>query len=224
MNDTLTIVLTDTPQTETVELRDAASNTGSEPVPKDLSFALDGKALCSERATPDARDIQSCAHEIDPINTGEIDASVPTMCPKSSPSAELAPAGRDERGRFTPGNVAALKHGARRSPDAPDLAEAIEDERSALVAHVGGAEALTPTLDRLVRATARVAVLEDAAFNAMLNLGGLTTAKGKRRAIFDVWDRLDEKLAKRLDRLGLDRKTKRVTVQEHFATKGRETA
>jgi hypothetical protein len=157
-----------------------------------------------------SRDIQSGAHQIEPINTGDSDASVPMLCPNIDPSAQLPPDGRDERGRFTPGNVAALKHGARRSLDAPDIAEAVEDERRAFVAHVGGPDALSPTLDRYLRSTARVAVLEDGAFNKLVEQGGPVTGKNRRRALFDVWSQLDDKLTRRLERLGFERAQKRV--------------
>ncbi len=126
------------------------------------------------------------------------------------PSEELAAPGRDERGRFLPGNGAAVTHGGRRSLQHPDLAVAVAEERLALLEHLGGPANVSTTKRHLVESTARALVLCDGAFNAMVAAGGPVTHKGNLRAIFNAWDRLDEKVAKRMERLGLERVERKV--------------
>jgi hypothetical protein len=124
-------------------------------------------------------------------------------------------------GRFLVGNQEAVTHGERRNLDRPDLAEAVKHVELTFAAHVAGSEQMAPTMAGYVRSTARLAVLEESAWLALVKSGGIITGKGNIKALFTAWDRLDEKLTKRLERLGLERQTRNVGFQSiheyHFA-------
>jgi hypothetical protein len=126
---------------------------------------------------------------------------------------------QDERGRFVPGNIAALVHGARRDVRGPELAPLISEKRAQFIESLGGELELMPIALEVVESLARASVLGSRVFAQLVSEGPLT-AKGRKRAIFTVWADLDEKVNRRATQLGLQRRTKTVTPAEFFNREG----
>jgi hypothetical protein len=117
---------------------------------------------------------------------------------------------RGSNGQFLPGNQSAVTHGRYSNLDRPELRVLIEDERHAVIDALGGAEALSPQMLRVVESYAENVVLRQVALTKMFDAGGMVTSKGKTRAIFKVWQQLDETMVRRAQVLGLERRAKPV--------------
>jgi hypothetical protein len=124
------------------------------------------------------------------------------------PSGDVGPASdRDARGRFRPGNGAAVVSGAR------SLAfwEAVSDERRRLRAELLASRGFSSEADApagLVLAAdgaAQACLLRDASFERLVEQGGPTTDKGRTRRVLLVWQGAADRALRHLLAVGLGR-------------------
>ena len=117
--------------------------------------------------------------------------------PQGRAGAGLAPR-RPERPR--PG---------RRMPEQAEARWRSAERVAAIVADLGGAEALTALAAGMVERHARLEMVDDYLFNNVQRLGPLT-GKGRTRAALTAWLAVVDRLQKSAMALGLERKAKPV--------------
>lgn len=118
-----------------------------------------------------------------------------------------------QTGRFRPGNLANLKHGAKSRQLAagslPELALAIHAKVAALVADAGGEDA-TGTIRRdLMTTYARLDLVADHLAADIFRHGPLT-GRGRTRAATTLYLQVADRLSRLGERLGLDRRAASV--------------
>ncbi|MGH9380859.1 MAG: hypothetical protein ACRD2Z_09640 [Thermoanaerobaculia bacterium] len=126
---------------------------------------------------------------------------------RSTPTAELIPAGRDPvSGQFVAGNMASLRHGARserlqRRIEA-EAVEALASRRLAIRQDLGDQLSViaADVVDRYVTATALLDWME-----RRLLEGGVLTGKGKRKAVHAAYLQQLDRVVRLASLLGLDR-------------------
>jgi len=131
-----------------------------------------------------------------------------------APNAEDPASGRDARGRFRRGNLAALTHGARsRQVQAAALPEqaaalaALAERRQAIERDRGGLEALS-TLERdAIGRYLELCVIGDYLAANILAYGPLTT-KGRQRAAVSAYLGVVDRQTKLATTIGLDLKAR----------------
>src|SRR5690349_1199796 len=123
---------------------------------------------------------------------------------------------RDERGRALPGNTLALQHGGfSRQVEAgalPEQAEAVAaaaERRAAIVADLGGTDALSALALSQIDTFVRLEVVADFLWTRLQEAGPLT-AKGRQRAALTAWLGVVDRLQRLANMLGLERKARRV--------------
>lgn len=110
-------------------------------------------------------------------------------------------------GSFLPGNEAAMVHGGRRF----ELARSPMDEarrialRDAVVADLGGEDAVSEVMAALVEDFAFAVVLRDLLAAHLMAVGPLTNRNQKRAAV-DAWHRASARAERLATKLGLERK------------------
>jgi len=149
-----------------------------------------------------------------PSNGPIVGATQPDSQP-GHPSAQL-PTSAPANGRFQPGNTAALRHGGRSAlvaaglmPQQAEAAAALAERVAAIVADLGGREALTALAAGMVERHARLELVEDYLFSNIERLGPLT-GKGRTRAALTAWLAVVDRLQKSALALGLERRAKRT--------------
>jgi hypothetical protein len=163
------------------------------------SAASDGSAELTQSQSSDARVAGPDVAE----RVGDT-SSVAQQLDSDSMSPHVNP------GRFQAGNVAALKHGGRRSLDRPEALIAIAGKREELTAHLGDASVIQQDL---VTDYARTDVLiESVAAN--IEVGGIFTTKGKTRAAVSLLLSLMDRRLRLATTLGIERKPRRVETIE----------
>lgn len=156
--------------------------------------------------------------------------SAPDSQSETAPSGERSPAGPDtgrdpKTGQFTAGNSANLRHGLRSRRHLERLqdqaAEAIAEQRDEITADLGGEGALSRVqqdlLERYLAASCLLLWME-----AELVAKGPVTAKGSRRALHNAYTQQLEKTLKIAGMLGLEKKSKGVSLAEHMRRKEQE--
>jgi hypothetical protein len=124
-----------------------------------------------------------------------------------------------KRGRFQPGNTAAMKHGAYRSLDRPEALIAMQGKRAELTQHLGGEPSIVQA--DLVTDYARVDVLiESVARN--IEVGGIFTPKGSARAAVSLLLLLMDRRLRLAVTLGIERRQKRIDLAQAFEQQERE--
>ena len=122
-------------------------------------------------------------------------------------SAENAAIPKRVGHRFGPGNTYAMKHGAYRSLDQPEMLAAIAGKRDELTRDLGGE--LSVIQSDLVTDYARVDVLiESVAAN--IEVGGVLSAQGRVRAAVKLLLVLLDRRLRIATTLGIERKAKPV--------------
>lgn len=124
---------------------------------------------------------------------------------------------RDARGRWQAGNKAALRHGLRLKDDPPDLAAALVAVQDGILADLGGPAAVTTAEAMTVRELARVSLLVEAAGEALIR-DGVLTSKGRARAMVAIYTTLLEKQTALAKMIGLARRSKFSGVAGIVAT------
>lgn len=114
---------------------------------------------------------------------------------------------RDARGRWQPGNRAALRHGLRLKADPPDLATALVAVQAGILADLGGASTATTAEAMTVRELARVSLLVESAGEALIR-DGLLTSKGRARSMVAIYQSLLDRQTKLAAMIGLARRSK----------------
>jgi len=140
----------------------------------------------------------------------------------SQPSAPNARDGRDGGGRFLPGNIAALRHGARsQRPGAelyPEAAAALRATEDAILSELGGAGVVSTTRRELVTQFVRAtAVAEVLAQDFIAH--GVVTSKGHTRRSVATWLQVIDRAHRLAGAIGLERQAKPVGFAE-FITRG----
>ena len=132
--------------------------------------------------------------------------------PDEPPPAETPASGPAKTGQFQPGNVASLRHGA--SSARPEAVAALNARVAAIVADLGGPDAVGTLAAGMVERHARLELVDDYLFANVQRLGPLT-GKGRTRAALTAWLAVVDRLQKSAMALGLERKAKRVpSLQE----------
>jgi hypothetical protein len=127
------------------------------------------------------------------------------------PSAMVGATGRDTGGRFTKGNAAALKHGARSQAHLQRLRDAAHDalatRRAEITADLGGGLSTLKSdlVERYVVAGALLGWMED-----RLLAEGVITAKGAKKALFNAYSTQLAQVVNLARTLGLERRSKPV--------------
>jgi hypothetical protein len=131
-------------------------------------------------------------------------------------SGESPPPSPPNRGQFLPGNTAALRHGGRSvrvlaglMPEQAEARAALAERMAAIVADLGGPEALTTLAAGMVERHARLELVDDYLFANVQRLGPLT-GKGRTRAALTAWLAVVDRLQKSAMALGLERRAKPV--------------
>ena len=115
-------------------------------------------------------------------------------------------------GAFLPGNTAA--HGVRQVATALDTTRRLEI-RDAVFADLGGRDRVSTTLAELVEDFARTVVLCDLAFDHLAAVGPL--ARGKRRAVVDLYLQSSARAERLATRIGLHRRERSVSLDRYLA-------
>lgn len=141
------------------------------------------------------------------------------MQPDLQPAVPIAetPASSPNPGWFRRGEPGpALRHGGRSrlvaalgTPEQADARAALAERTSAIVADLGGHEALTALAAGMVERHARLELVADYLFENVQRLGPLT-GKGRTRAALTAWLAVVDRLQKSAMALGLERKSKPV--------------
>ena len=133
----------------------------------------------------------------------------------------LRAGGRDERGRFTPELRANFKTGLRADlEDLPELAVVFKAERDRITADLGDD---APTLKAgAIREAARLGVMVDSLGHDLL-LKGVLTGKGRTRAALSAYTTVLDRYIKLLDKLGIERRERKVDLAASFHEAGRLT-
>lgn len=155
-----------------------------------------------------------------------VDADLSLPLRGSERSGEIAASGqRTACGRFAPHNTAALKHGLRSKrvlegqlPEQAEAAAALQEREQAIVADLGGHDALSALAVGQVRQHGRLELVSEYLWNNLQQLGPLT-AKGKTRAALSAWLQVQDRLHRSATALGLERRPKPAqTVADYLAT------
>jgi hypothetical protein len=152
--------------------------------------------------------------------SSEFEDSGAALQPDLQPAAlfaETPASGPPNDGRFRKGEPGpALRHGGRSRlvaagllPEQAEAREALAERVAAIVADLGGAEALTALADGMVERHARLELVDDYLFANVQRLGPLT-GKGRTRAALTAWLAVVDRLQKSAMALGLERRAKPV--------------
>lgn len=142
--------------------------------------------------------------------------------PAESPSTELAPIGRDARGRFAPGNNGHLSHGAMSEQRALALAPVRQEMVNGILLDLGFAalaeapRALTLIVFQLVEAR----FIAQSYFDFLAASGGPITTKGRQHRAVDGYLKAADRVGKFGAMIGLERRARGIgdeTAVEHAA-------
>lgn len=154
----------------------------------------------------------SCDHERDHGTPEAPDAGLPF---------DLSPDERRRRnhardtGRFQPGNVAALKHGATSEQvkaalsTAPEVARALSERRQAIERDLGGPAAVSQIKHDAITTYCEVDMLRQTLAH-QLATEGMFTAKKRMRASFGAYLQVADRLVRLAQLLGLERQTQDI--------------
>ena len=141
----------------------------------------------------------------------------------SEPFQELPEPGRHTDGTFAPGNVVALKHGAfsRRViagalEGQEEAIAALVQRQAAIAADLGGRENLSALQADLVRRYVELSLILDWLMDNVLSKGALTP-KGNQRAALNAALQVQAQTVRLAEKLGLERRSKRVDLARAFA-------
>lgn len=136
---------------------------------------------------------------------------------KPAPFADLKNKGRDERGRFAPGNALALKHGMRAQADTLaqqlDAAAALAERQAEIEQDLGGEANLSRVHRDAIRDLLRLEMVGDFLFDRLVRQGPLTS-RDKARAGLTVYMAVIDRLTRLRQMVGLERRAKRVDPLE----------
>ena len=128
--------------------------------------------------------------------------------------------GRDGRGRFSRGNVAALRHGGRSAlvasgslPEQADAVAALAEREAAILDDLGGADAVSTLAAGQVRRHVRLELIEDFCWTK-LQAESPFTGKGRSRACVGLLLQVQDRLTKSASLLGLARAARSVNPLE----------
>jgi len=134
-----------------------------------------------------------------------------------APSGECSTHGRDNRGRFAAGNLAAFVHGARsrqvQQASLPAQVEALAilaERRQAIEADLGGADALSVLTRDMVTRYLELSIVADYLGGRLVTEGPLTT-KGRQRAALTAFLGVVDRQTRLASTLGLDRRPRALT-------------
>jgi len=152
------------------------------------------------------------SHEID-AHAQPVQQGVQQM---ADPSAEPASSGRDTRGRFTPGNLAALVHGVRSRqvqaaalPEQSEALAALVERRQSIERDLGGSDSLSVLTRDMVNRYLELSVVADYLGGRLVTEGPLTT-KGRQRAALTAYLGVVDRQTKIATTLGLQRRLRSV--------------
>jgi hypothetical protein len=118
---------------------------------------------------------------------------------------------RGPDGRFRPGNRAALVAGQHSAAFWRGVEAVRAEGRRALLAQRGHAEADAPlALVHAVDGAVQAVLLRDSAFLRIVESGGPTTLRGRRRVAFRIWTEASDRAERLLRLIGLDRVAKPI--------------
>jgi len=138
-----------------------------------------------------------------PANLGRIGAD--------EPGGELAPVGRDARGRFVADNDGHLMHGAHSRKRSLLLVPIRREMCSGILADLGHTDedaprALSIVVDQLVEAR----LIAQSYFEFLAASGGAITTKGRQRRAVEGYMRASDRVAKFASMIGLEKRARRV--------------
>lgn len=136
--------------------------------------------------------------------------------------ADVRESGRGPDGQFQQGNLAALRHGfySEQLADVPPVAVALAEVEAAIVSDCGGPDALSQLERAHVREAARLELLTAHAGDRLIAYG-LTTSKGRARALVAVYVSLLDRQMKIGAALGLKRRSRPVpSISEWMQSDG----
>lgn len=148
--------------------------------------------------------------------------SPPTDEPAASPPPPFGAVGplttRAERGRFGPGNTAALVAGEHSEAFWAAQDGARREIVDAVLQDAGHTSDDAPqALLLAAQGLAQSALLRDSAYRRLIEAGGPMTANGRTRRAFTVWLSALDRLEKHLRLVGLKRVTRRTNIAQQFA-------
>jgi len=157
----------------------------------------------------------------DPVTEGSAegsgDGALYTMSRHDSPTPEVVPCGRDQRGRFTRANTEQRTHGAYSLHRWQELAAVIVERRTALVTSKGfTSDDVPPSLSIIVDALIEADVMRSSFFAYITATGGPLSVKGRTRRAVEGWSRACDRCAKLAGMIGLQREPKAETVDDWF--------
>lgn len=136
--------------------------------------------------------------------------------PEKPPTAESPSPAPRNAGHWKLGNTASLRHGGRSArvlaglmPEQAEAKAALEERVAAIVADLGGPEALTAIAAGLAERHARLELVDAYLFENLQRLSPLS-AKGRTRAALTAWLAVVDRLQRSAMALGLERRAKRV--------------
>ncbi len=141
---------------------------------------------------------------------------------ESPPFGETPTSGRHPNGTFASGNTASLTHGGRSQrvrgaalPEQADRRQHLADKRAAIVADLGGADALSSLQHDLID---RYLELDTVAswLGGNLVAEGPLTATGRTRAALSAYVTVVDRVHRVSSALGITRRQKAVTLNQYL--------
>lgn len=139
-----------------------------------------------------------------------------TAAREGAPLGDLPASGRDTRGRFTPGNLAAMTHGGRSMqvaagvlPSQADAMAVLGEREAAILADLGGVDVISTIKRGAVTRHCRWELIEDYCWRDIATKG-ISTTKGHTRATVSLLLQVQDRLHRSAQLLGLDRQARPV--------------
>jgi hypothetical protein len=141
------------------------------------------------------------------------------------PSEESTGTGHDRRGRFTPGNAAAMTHGGRsvhvRRALLAEARAVLADRRNSIISDLGGPTELSTIRTDLVERYLETSLLAEWLGGNLLTEGAVTT-KGRARAAATLYLQVVDRVHRLASSLGLDRKVRDAQTIDAYVSRFRE--
>jgi hypothetical protein len=128
--------------------------------------------------------------------------------------------GRDGRGRFATGNLAALKHGGRSQqvqrgllPDQAEALAALAEARSEIEGDLGGVDVLSRLTRDTVARYLELSLVAGYLADRLVTEGPLT-GKGRQRAALTAYLGVVDRLSRLAQQLGFEKQVKKVGLDD----------
>jgi hypothetical protein len=118
---------------------------------------------------------------------------------------------RDEKGKFRPGNTAALKHGLKTAAFWSQVEQSMHEAIALRLVDLGFTPETAPAaLLAAVRGEQQAIIIRDSAFARLVETSGPLTSKDRRRSAFAIWAAASDRAERHQRLLGLQRQPRAV--------------